>query len=131
LISRGGYILLESDGDPELVLIATGSEVNLALLSARELIADGLRVRVVSMPCIEIFDMQSAEYRSQVLPDSSARRLAIEAGIKDSWWRYVDGKGDVIGMDTFGHSAPAKLLFEHYGFTVEAIVSRARQLLLV
>jgi transketolase len=105
--------------------------VNLALLSARELIADGLRVRVVSMPCIEIFDMQSAEYRSQVLPDSSARRLAIEAGIKDSWWRYVDGKGDVIGMDTFGHSAPAKLLFEHYGFTVEAIVSRARQLLLV
>ena len=130
-ISRGGYILLESDGDPELVLIATGSEVNLALLSAQELVADDFRVRVVSMPCTEIFDIQSADYKSQVLPDSNARRLAIEAGIKDSWWRYVDGKGDVIGMDTFGHSAPAKLLFEHYGFTVEAIVSRARQLLLV
>ncbi|HCI06106.1 MAG TPA: transketolase [Sulfitobacter sp.] len=130
-ISCGGYTLLESDGDPELVIIATGSEVNLALLSAQELVSDGIRVRVVSMPCTEIFDIQSVEYRSQILPDTNARRLVIEAGIKDSWWRYVDGKGDVIGMDTFGHSAPASLLFEHYGFTVKAIVSRARQMLLV
>lgn len=130
-ISCGGYTLLESDGDPELVIIATGSEVNLALLSAQELVSDGIRVRVVSMPCTEIFDIQSVDYRSQILPDTNARRLVIEAGIKDSWWRYVDGKGDVIGMDTFGHSAPASLLFEHYGFTVKAIVSRARQMLTV
>jgi len=128
-ISRGGYILLDSDGDPELILMATGSEVSLAMLAARELMEGGHRIRVVSMPCTEVFDTQAESYRLHVLPASGARRLAIEAGARDSWWRYVEGKGDVLGMDQFGQSAPAKLLFEHYGFTVEAVVDAARRML--
>ncbi len=129
LISRGGYILLDCEDDPELILMATGSEVKLALLAAKKLFMDGINVRVVSMPCTEIFDAQSKEYRSHVLPNSTAKRLAIEAGAKDSWWRYINGKGDVIGMETFGQSAPANLLFEHYGFTEKAIERAAYELL--
>ncbi len=128
-ISRGGYILLDSDGDPELILIATGSEVGLSMSAARELMADGYRVRVVSMPCCEVFDDQPQSYRVHVLPDSQAKRLAVEAGATACWWRYVDGKGDVLGIQEFGQSAPAKELFEHYGFTVEATVEAARRIL--
>ena len=128
-IARGGYILLDSDGDPEVILIATGSEVSLAMLAARELTEGGRRIRVVSMPCAEVFDAQPDSYRVHVLPASDARRLAIEAGAKDCWWRYIEGKGDVLGMDQFGQSAPAKLLFEHFGFTVEAVVAAARRTL--
>jgi len=128
-IARGGYILLDSDGDPDVILMATGSEVSLALSAARELIEGGHRIRVVSMPCTDAFDAQPDSYRAHVLPASDARRLAIEAGAKDCWWRYVEGKGDVLGMDQFGQSAPAKLLFEHFGFTVEAVVDAARRAL--
>jgi len=128
-IARGGYILLNSDGEPELVFIATGSEVGLALGAARELQSEGRRVRVVSMPCAEAFDLQPQDYRRHVLPSNGARRLAIEAGASDCWWRYVEGKGDVIGIDRFGQSAPAKTLFEHYGFTVEAVTKAARRVL--
>jgi transketolase len=128
-VARGGYILLDSDGEPELILIATGSEVGLAMASARQLQADGRSVRVVSMPCAETFDEQSDSYRSHVLPTGDARRLAIEAGVADSWWRYVDGRGDVIGIARFGQSAPAAALFEEYGFTVEAVTAAARRLL--
>ena len=128
-ISRGGYILLDSDGDPELVLIATGSEVMLAMLAARKIVEVGHRVRVVSMPCTNVFDVQPQSYKAHVLPNSNARRLAIEAGAKDSWWRYIEGKGDVLGMDQFGQSAPAQDLFEHYGFTVEAVVDAAHRVL--
>ena len=128
-IGRGGYILLDSDGDPELIFIATGSEVSLAMAAARTLQEDGHRIRVVSMPCVEVFDAQPQMYQAHVLPESNAKRLAIEAGTKDSWWRYVAGKGDVLGMDQFGQSAPAKILFEHFGFTVEAVVAAARRVL--
>ncbi|MCZ6497909.1 MAG: transketolase, partial [Gammaproteobacteria bacterium] len=128
-VARGGYILLASDGEPELIFIATGSEVGLAMSVARHLQQDGRRVRVVSMPCTEVFDRQPDEYRNHVLPATDARRLAIEAGAADSWWRYVDGKGDVIGIDRFGQSAPAAALFEDYGYTVEAITVVARRLL--
>ena len=128
-ISRGGYILLDSDGDPELILIATGSEVSLTMVAARQLMEGGHRIRVVSMPCCEVFDAQPQSYRTHVLPDSMAKRLAVEAGATASWWRYVDGKGDVLGMQEFGQSAPAKVLFEHYGFTVEATVEAARRML--
>ncbi len=128
-ISRGGYIALDSDGDPELILIATGSEVSLALEVARELQSDGTRVRVVSMPCTEAFDAQPEDYRRHVLPDSDARRLAIEAGSTAGWWRYIAGKGNVLGIDRFGESAPAAELFEKFGFTVEAISTEARRLL--
>jgi transketolase len=127
--ARGGYILLDSDGEPEIILIATGSEVALAMNSARQLQDEGFRVRVVSMPCAETFDEQSDAYRSHVLPAGAARRLAIEAGAADSWWRYVDGRGDVIGIARFGQSAPASELFEEYGYTVEAVTATARRLL--
>jgi transketolase len=126
--ARGGYIVMSTDGQPALTLIATGSEVQLALGAARELEKAGVAVRVVSMPCTAAFDRQPPEYRSHVLPSSGAR-LAIEAGATGSWWRYVGGRGDVLGLDRFGHSAPAKALFEHFGFTVEAVVAAARRLL--
>jgi transketolase len=126
-VAQGGYILLDSDGEPELIFIATGSEVGLAMSVARQLQQDGRRVRVVSMPCTEVFDRQPDDYRSHVLPATDARRLVIEAGAPDGWWRYVAGKGDVIGIDRFGQSAPAAALFEDYGYTVEAITAAAER----
>lgn len=128
-ISRGAYILLDSDGDPELIFIATGSEVSLAMPAARQLAEDGHRIRVVSMPCSEVFEAQSVSYRAHVLPDSTAKRIAIEAGATNCWWRYVAGQGDVLGIDRFGQSAPASDLFECYGLTVDAIVDAARRTL--
>ena len=127
--ARGGYILFGSDGDPELIIIATGSEVSLALSVARELEDDGRRVRVVSMPSTEVFDVQSEDYKTHVLPNSDAHRLVVEAGTSDPWWRYVAGRGSVVGIDRFGQSAPAAELFSEYGFTVEAVLSEARRLL--
>jgi transketolase len=127
-IARGGYILVNGAEAPDLTLISTGSEIGLALGAAEQLAAQGTSVRVVSMPCVEAFERQDDAYRSHVLPDSGAR-LAIEAGVADCWWRYVAGRGDVVAMHTFGQSAPAEDLFEHYGFTVEAIVAAAKRLL--
>jgi len=127
-ISRGGYILLDADGVPELTIIATGSELGLAMAAARHLHAENRRVRVVSMPCTEVFELQPEPYRAHVLPQEGAR-LAVEAAATASWWRYVAGRGDVIGIDRFGQSAPAKILFEHYGFTVDAITAAAHKLL--
>ncbi len=120
--------ICNSEGDPEIVLIATGSEVQLALGAAQKLEESGTCVRVVSMPCMEVFDEQSEQYRSHVLP-ASGKRLAIEAGVAHGWWRYVAGRGDVIGMSSYGQSAPASALFEQYGFTVDAVVEAARRLL--
>jgi transketolase len=128
LAARGGYILTNGDGDPAITLIATGSEVQLALGAARELEKSGAAVRVVSMPCTQVFDRQPEEYRNHVLPPGGAR-LAVEAGATDGWWRYVGGRGAVVGIDRYGHSAPAKALFEYYGITVEAVVAAARRLL--
>ena len=127
-IARGAYVLRDCDGEPALVLIATGSEVALALGAAGELEASGVPVRVVSMPCMEVFDEQPEEYRDAVLP-SSGVRLAVEAGVADSWWRYLAGRGDVIAMSQFGQSAPAADLFAHYGFTVAAVVDSAKRLM--
>ena len=128
-IARGAYILLDSDGDPEIILMATGSEVGLVLGAAQNLVSEGVRVRVVSIPCTEVFDAQPEEYRSNVLPANGAARLAVEAGAKDCWWRYVGGQGDVLGMESFGQSAPGKAVMEHYGFTVEAVTEAARRVL--
>jgi transketolase len=128
LISRGGYILDSSAADPELILMATGSEVGLVREAAAVLEAEGREVTVVSMPCVERFAKQDAQYQAHVLPES-VPRLAVEAGSTDSWWRLVRGNGDVIGMHSFGASAPASALFEHFGFTVEAILAAARRLL--
>jgi transketolase len=128
MIARGGYILKNSVEAPQLVLIATGSEVALAVAAADALDADGIAVRVVSMPCVERFEAQSGDYKAHVLPAGSAR-LVIEAGVANGWWRYVGTRGDVIAMTTYGSSAPAEQLFEHFGFTREAVIAAARGLI--
>jgi transketolase len=128
-IRRGGYVLKDCDGAPEVVLIATGSEVALAVDAAQALQQKGRRVRVVSMPCTSLFDAQDAGYREQVLPRSARARLAIEAAAPDTWHRYVGERGVVVGMTRFGASGVARDLFKHFGFTVENVVSAAERLL--
>ncbi len=123
-VRRGGYTLIESNGAPELVLIATGSEVALIVEAAKALGARGRRVRVVSMASTEVFDAQPADYRASVLP-LGVPRVAVEAGVRDYWCRYVGNHDRVVGIDTFGASAPAKDLFKHFGFTTEHVVSVA------
>jgi transketolase len=127
-IERGGYVLVDSEGAPECVLIATGSEVALAVDAAKQLAGQGRRVRVVSMPCTNLFDAQDAAYRASVLP-AGVPKVAIEAGVRDGWYRYVGADGAVVGMDTFGASAPAKKLFEHFGFTAANVAAVAEALL--
>uniref|UniRef100_UPI00261E2AB4 transketolase-like TK C-terminal-containing protein n=1 Tax=Halomonas sp. TaxID=1486246 RepID=UPI00261E2AB4 len=128
-IQRGGYVLKhEADthqGQPELILIATGSEVALAMEAAAELEKQGRAVRVVSMPCCDVFDQQDADYRESVLPNAVRARLAVEASHRDYWSKYVGLDGDVVGMTTFGESAPAGELFKHFGFSVENVVKKA------
>ncbi len=128
-IAKGGYILKDSDSKPELILIATGSEVELAVKAAEQLTAEGKKVRVVSMPSTDAFDKQDAAYREAVLPSDVTARIAIEAGIADFWYKYVGFDGRIIGMTTFGESAPADQLFEMFGFTVENVVNTAKELL--
>jgi transketolase len=127
-IARGGYIVSSSAESPAITLIATGSELQLAVGAANELTKSGVAVRVVSMPCTQAFDRQSDDYRNHVLPQNGAR-LVVEAAATGNWWRYVGARGAVLGIDRFGHSAPAKPLFEHFGFTVEAVVAAAKRLL--
>lgn len=122
-VAKGGYILSDCDGDPQLILIATGSEVALAMEAKAQL--SHVRCRVVSMPATDIFDAQSAEYKEQVLPSHVTARVAIEAGIRDYWFKYVGLHGDIVGMTSFGESAPAEQLFEMFGFTVENIVEKS------
>jgi transketolase len=128
-ISRGGYVLQDCDGTPQLILIATGSEVALATEAAAALGERGVRVRVVSMPCTDLFDGQDAAYRESVLPAAVTARVAIEAGVPDFWIKYVGTQGRVIGMDRFGESAPAGGLFKYFGFTVENVVKTAQEVL--
>ncbi len=128
-IERGGYTLLDCEGTPDLIILATGSEVDLAIRATRILQAKGQRVRVVSLPCTERFDKQAPEYREQVLPEAVRARLAIEASIADYWQRYTGLDGAVIGMTGFGESAPADQLFKLFGFTEEEVLRQAQQLL--
>ncbi|GAB7226526.1 transketolase [Vibrio rotiferianus] len=128
-IAKGGYILKDSDGKPELILIATGSEVELAVKAAEQLTAEGKKVRVVSMPATDTFDKQDAAYRESVLPSDVTERVAVEAGIADFWYKYVGFEGRIVGMTTFGESAPADQLFEMFGFTVENVVNTAKEVL--
>ena len=128
-IAKGGYILKDCQGQPELILIATGSEVELAVNAAAELSAQGKQVRVVSMPSTDAFDRQDAAYRESVLPSDVTARVAIEAGIADFWYKYVGFDGRIIGMTTFGESAPAGELFKMFGFTTENVVNTAKELL--
>ncbi|HBY41900.1 MAG TPA: transketolase, partial [Alteromonas sp.] len=127
-IAKGGYVLVEPDSAPQLIIVATGSEVGLAVTSAQRLAEQGVAVRVVSMPSTERFDAQSAEYRASVLP-AAVPKLAIEAAHKDFWYKYVGTEGAIIGMDRFGESAPGGVLLTHFGFTPENAVHTAQALL--
>ena len=118
-IDKGGYVLLDTEGEPDVIVIATGSEVMLAVEAAEK---SSAAVRVVSMPCADVFERQSAEYKESVLPSDVVTRVAIEAGHKDFWYKYVGLEGEIIGMETFGESAPAPELFEHFGITVDALL---------
>nr|WP_199246796.1 transketolase [Vibrio mimicus] len=128
-IAKGGYILKDCAGQPELILIATGSEVELAVAAYEQLSAEGKAVRVVSMPSTDAFDKQDAAYREAVLPAAVTKRIAIEAGIADFWYKYVGFGGRIIGMTSFGESAPAAELFKLFGFTTENVVKQAKELL--
>lgn len=128
-IARGGYVLVDCDGQPELILISAGSEVALAVAAARTLQQEGHQIRVVSMPCTERFDKQDEAYKESVLPKSVRNRLAIEASIEGFWQRYTGLDGKVIGMDSFGESAPASVLFKYFGFTKENVTETARRML--
>ncbi len=128
-IAKGGYILKDCAGQPELILIATGSEVELAVAAYEQLSAEGKAVRVVSMPSTDAFDKQDAAYREAVLPAAVTKRIAIEAGIADFWYKYVGFGGRIIGMTSFGESAPAYELFKLFGFTTENVVKQAKELL--
>ena len=128
-IARGGYVLSDCDGQPEMILISAGSEIELVVSAAKALTEEGRKVRVVSMPCTERFDNQDAAYKESVLPKAVRKRLAVEASIAGFWERYVGLAGKVIGMTSFGESAPANVLFKHFGFTPENVLAQARELL--
>ena len=128
-IARGGYILKDSASTPDLIFIATGSEVELAVKAAEVLEAEGKKVRVVSMPSTNVFDKQDAAYREAVLPKAVTKRVAIEAQLSDFWYKYVGFEGKIVGMNSFGESAPANELFKLFGFTVENVVAKAKEIL--
>jgi transketolase len=128
-ISRGGYVLKDAEGLADIILIATGSEVALAVSAAEALLNDGVKARVVSMPCTDVFDAQDAAYRESVLPAAITARVAIEAGVTDLWWKYAGASGRIIGLDRFGESAPADELFEYFGFSTGNVVAVAKDVL--
>ena len=128
-VARGGYVLKDCDGEPELILIATGSEVGLAVNAWTALNEQGHKVRVVSMPSTSVFDQQDAAYKQSVLPLEVGARIAIEASHADFWYKYVGLDGRIIGMQSFGESAPAAALFEEFGFTLDNVLAAAQELL--
>jgi transketolase len=128
-VQRGAYVLWDSAPDPEIALIATGAEVGPTLAAARRLADEGARARVVSMPCMELFEAQPQSYRDEVLPPALTRRLAVEPGASMSWWRWVGDGGDVLGLDRFGASAPGTTVLEKLGFNTDGILARARAVL--
>jgi transketolase len=128
-LQRGGYVLWDSAAEPQIALIATGAEVAPTLAAARALAEDGVAARVVSMPCMELFEAQDQAYRDEVLPPALLPRLAVEPGASQSWWRWVGDHGDVLGLDRFGASAPGATVLEKLGFGTDNILSRARQVL--
>jgi transketolase len=128
-IRKGAYVLSEAANDkPQAVIIATGSEVDLAMKAQAALAADGINVRVVSMPSTSVFDRQDQSYKDSVLPKGS-KRVAVEAGVTGGWYKYVGLDGAVVGMDCFGESAPAPELFKHFGFTVDNVVAAVKKVL--
>ncbi len=128
-VRRGGYVLVDCAGTPQCILIASGSEVAIAVEAAGLLARRGVATRVVSMPCTSVFDAQDAKWRDSVLPPAIGCRVAVEAGAPDGWWRYVGSRGCVIGMTDFGASGPGKDLFRHFGFSAEAVVNAVDSML--
>ena len=128
-IERGGYVLRDCEGTPDAILIATGSEVGLAMAAAERLAESGKQMRVVSMPCAEVYEQQDAAYRESVLPSDVLARVAVEALHADFWFKYVGLDGRVVGMTTFGESAPAVDLMDYFGFTVDNVVAVVEELL--
>ncbi|MEW5773594.1 MAG: transketolase [Thermodesulfobacteriota bacterium] len=128
-MARGGYVLAHCAGEPQAILLATGSEVALAMDAAKLLADKGIRVRVVSLPCLDVFAAQPAAYRNAVLPPAVTARVAVEAGSTAGWWRFVGSGGRVVGLDRFGESAPSKALFAHFGFTPEAVAQAVEETL--
>ena len=126
-VQRGGYVLADAaDGQPDVILIASGSEVSLCVEAHRQLTAEGIKSRVVSIPCFELFDAQDAAYRNSVLPPAVTRRVGVEMGVEQGWHKYLGNDGVFLGMSTFGASAPAGVLLKHFGFTVENVVAAAK-----
>ncbi|KXJ42077.1 MAG: transketolase, partial [Methylothermaceae bacteria B42] len=128
-ISRGGYTVIDNGSTPDAIIIATGSEVELALKAAQHFATKGKNIRVVSMPSTNVFDNQDQAYKDSVLPPSVTKRVAIEAGVTDGWWKYVGSNGAVVGLDRFGESAPAGDLFKEFGFTTDNVVSQVEAVL--
>ena len=128
-VARGAYVLKDCAGTPDLIFIATGSEVELAVKAAEQLTAEGKKIRVVSMPSTNVFDKQGEAYREAVLPSAVTKRVAVEAGIADFWYKYVGFNGRIVGMHSFGESAPADQLFKLFGFTVDNVVAKAKEIL--
>jgi len=128
-VRRGGYTLVDSVGAPDALIIATGSEVALAASAAKQLAEKGIQVRVVSMPCTSLFDAQDETYRESVLPTEVKARVAVEAGVSAGWHRYVGPAGRILGLDRYGESAPAKDVFEYFGFTVDNVVKQVEAVL--
>jgi transketolase len=125
-ISRGAYILKDCEGEPAVIVLATGSEVAISLAAVETLQAEGIKARLVSMPSVDVFEAQDADYQEQVLPMSVRRRVAVEAAGVDYWRKFVGLDGKVIGMHTFGESAPGPVLMEHFGFSAENIVATVK-----
>ena len=128
-ISKGGYVLKDTDGTPDAIIIATGSEVELAVKAAEALAEKGKKIRVVSMASTNVFEKQDAAYKESVLPVNVTSRVVVEAGVTDSWWKYAGSNGRVVGLDRFGESAPAGQLFKEFGFTVENVVANVEAVL--
>ena len=127
IVSKGGYILADSEGTPDIILISTGSEVYMCVEAADKLRAEGKKVRVVSLPSWELFDEQPAEYRESVLPKSVTKRLVVEAASRFGWERYIGTEGAMISVDTFGVSAPGPVALEKFGYTVDNIITKAKE----
>ena len=125
-MAKGAYVLADSGGTPDVILIGTGSEVQLCVGAYEKLTAEGVKARVVSMPSWELFEKQPAEYKAQVLPPAVRARVSVEAGATLGWSKYVGDAGEVVGHDDFGASAPIKDLMTHFGFTVDNVVAKAR-----
>jgi transketolase len=125
-VARGGYVLADGGGVPEVILLGTGSEVSLCVAAYEKLTAEGVKARVVSMPCWELFDQQDEQYRQSVLPDAITARVAVEAGVVQGWERYIGPHGRFVGMTSYGASAPGGELFKHFGVTADNVIAQAK-----